>query len=434
MKKFLYLLLVVTSISLLLLGCSKGNKKEDESEKGGSSLESIEGVWEGVIQIPNQPLPIHIQFSKDGGTLSIPVQGLNQHPFAKAKLSDSNLSLATELQGKHITFDGKVDNEKISGTFKQQGQSFPFELKKGTAEASKEVGDPVQMEVEGGTMKGLLTTPQGEGPFPIMIIIAGSGPTDRDGNTTILPGKNNGLKMLAEDLAANGVASIRYDKRGLGQNLDIGVKEVDLRFEHFIHDVESWVQFVKKDSRFSRVGIIGHSEGSLIGMIAADKTDVDTYISISGAGRPMDEVLREQLAQLPASQLQESEDILDKLKHGEQVKSVSSDLQFLFRPSIQPYLISWLKYNPQEQLKKLDVPVFIINGTNDLQVPVKEAEFLHKAQPNSELYIIEGMNHVLKDAPQDPEGNNATYTNPDLPLSDGLVEHIIEFLEKNKVL
>ncbi|MEH7344649.1 alpha/beta hydrolase [Bacillus sp. JJ1532] len=436
MKKLSYLLFVMLSVSLLLLGCSKGNKKEEvASEKGGSSLESIEGVWEGVIQIPNQPLPIQLEFSTDGGTLSIPAQGLDKYPFAKVKLTDSSLSLAMELQGQHITFDGKVENEKIAGTFKQQGQSFPFELTKGTAEESKEVGDPVQMEVKDGTMNGLLTTPQGEGPFPIMIIIAGSGPTDKDGNTTILPGKNNSLKMLAEDLAANGVASIRYDKRGIGQNVSLGGKEEDVRFDHFIQDVESWVQFARGDNRFSKVGIIGHSEGSLIGMTAASKTNADTYISVSGAGRPADQVLIEQLeAQLPANQLQESKDILDKLKHGEIVKSVSTELQFLFRPSIQPYIISWLQYNPQEQLKKLECPVFIINGTHDLQVPVKEAEALHAAKPDSELFIIEGMNHVLKDSPKDPEGNSATYTNPDLPLADGLVERLMEFLEKNNVL
>lgn len=427
---------MVLSISLLLLGCSKENKKEVEtSEKGGSSLGSIEGRWEGSIKIPNQPLPIIIQFSSDGGTISIPIQGVNEYPLSEVKLTDTSLSFSMDMQGQHITFDGKVENEVISGTFKQQGQSFPFKLKKGKDEVTKEVGEAVQVEVKDGTMHGLLQTPQGEGPFPVMIIIAGSGPTDKDGNSAALPGKNNSLKMLAEDLAAHGVASIRYDKRGIGKNLSLVGKEEDLRFEHLIDDAASWAQFAKEDKRFSKVGIIGHSEGSLIGMVAASKANADAFISIAGVGRPIDQVLLEQLAvQLPSNLLQESKDILEKLKQGEQVKTISAELQSLFRPSVQPYMISWLQYNPQEQLQKLNIPVFIVNGDRDIQVPVMDAEALHKAKKDSEFFIVEGMNHVLKDAPEDREGNIATYTNPDLPLAKGLMDNIISFLEKNEVL
>lgn len=309
------------------------------------------------------------------------------------------------------------------------------EKMKGKDEVTKEVGEAVQVEVKGGTMHGLLQTPQGEGPFPVMIIIAGSGPTDKDGNSAVLPGKNDSLKMLAEDLAAQGVASIRYDKRGIGKNRSLGGEEEDIRFEHFIDDAKSWAQFAKEDKRFSKVGIIGHSEGSLIGMVAASKANADTFISIAGAGRSIDQVLLEQLAaQLPPNLLQESEDILEKLKQGEQVETFSVELQSLFRPSVQPYMISWLQYNPQEELQKLNCPVLIVNGNRDIQVSVLDAEALHKAKKDSELFIVEGMNHVLKEAPEDREGNMATYTNPDLPLAKNLIDNIISFLEKNEIL
>ncbi|MBS4192087.1 alpha/beta hydrolase [Bacillus sp. FJAT-49705] len=430
------LLCVVVSLSLLLLGCSQENKKEIETkEKGGSSLKSIEGKWEGSIQIPNQPLPIIVQFSSKGGTISIPVQGGDQYPLSNVKLIDSSLSFSMDIQGQHITFNGKVEGEKITGTFKQQGQSLPFELMKASDDKAEEVGEAVQIELKDGTMQGVLTTPQGNGPFPIMIIIAGSGPTDKDGNSAALPGKNDSLKMLAKDLAAHGVASIRYDKRGIGQNVNLGGKEEDMRFDHFIKDASSWVEFAKGDKSFSKVGIIGHSEGSLIGMIAASETDADAFISIAGVGRLIDQVLLEQLeGQMPENLLQESKDILDKLKIGEEVQSVSTELQSLFRRSVQPYMISWLQYNPQEQLQKLDIPVFIVNGDRDIQVPVTDAEVLHKAKKDSELFIVEGMNHVLKEAPEDREGNIATYSNPTLPLAKGLMDNIIGFLEKNEVL
>ncbi|KAB2336028.1 alpha/beta hydrolase [Cytobacillus depressus] len=432
MKRSFYFLFIVFSMFVLLIGCNKDNQKE---KKGESSMEKIEGRWEGAIQIPNLALPIIIQFSTEGGTISIPVQGLENYPLANVKLTDSTLIFGMEIQGQHMTFNGEVENEKISGTFKQQGQSFPFELKKTDEVASEEAGEAVHVNLEDGELKGLLLTPNGEGPFPVMIIIAGSGPTDKDGNSFVLPGKNNSLKMLAEDLAEQGVASIRYDKRGIGQNARLMEKEEDIRFNDYINDAAAWVKLAKGDQRFSSVGIIGHSEGSLIGMSAANDASADAFISIAGAGRPIDQVLLEQLdGQLSANLLQESKDVLEKLKQGEQVKGVSADLQSLFRPSVQPYMISWLQYNPQEQLQKLNCPVLIVNGNRDIQVPVKDAEALHNAKKDSQLLIVEGMNHVLKEAPEDREGNMSAYTNPELPLAKGLIDHIIGFLESNNLL
>ena len=207
-------------------------------------------------------------------------------------------------------------------------------------------------------------------------------------------------------------------------------KEEDLRFTHYIDDAAAWVQFAKNDARFSKVGIIGHSEGSLIGMVAAEQADADVFISIAGAGRPIDQVLMEQLdAQLPANLLEESNMILEALKQGEQVETISTELQSLFRSSAQPYMISWLHYDPAEQLKKLQIPVLLVNGNRDIQVPVKDAELLHDAKKDAELLIVDKMNHILKESPEDREGNSATYGNPDLPLAQGLMDGIINFLK-----
>jgi pimeloyl-ACP methyl ester carboxylesterase len=395
-------------------------------------MEKIEGKWEGAIKVPNQPLSIIIQFSKDGGKISIPVQGLNDYPFKTVKLTDADLFFDVNIQGITITFDGKVNDDKISGTFVQQGQSFPFELTKGSKVQTEavEAGDPVQVKIKDGTMQGLLQMPEGKGPFPVMIIIAGSGPTDRNGNSSLLPGKNNSLKMLAENLATQGIASIRYDKRAIGQNKSLAGKEEDIRFDNFIDDAAAWVQFAKEDQRFSKVGIIGHSEGSLIGMVAANHAKADSFISIAGAGRTIDEVLLEQLeTQLPPKLKVEAKDILEKLKQGKQVPTVSAELQIIFRPSVQPYIISWLRYNPQEELAKLTCPVLILNGDRDLQVPIKDAEALHQAKKESQMLIVKNMNHILKEAPEDRERNIAAYSNPDLSLAKGLIDGIVSFLK-----
>lgn len=415
-------------VFLLLTACSK--EKEEASEM--SSLENIEGVWEGSINIPEQPLPIIVEFEKDKGTISIPVQGLSDYPLTGVKLDESDVFFNMNIQGQKLTFVGKVEQEKIMGTFTQQGQDFPFELVKGSKEVEVDKGSLVEVKVKDGTMSGQLEIPQGEGPFPLLVIIAGSGPTDRNGNSIALPGKNNSLKMLAEDLAGNGVATIRYDKRGVGKNTSLAGKEEDLRFDQYIDDAAAWVQLAKNDKRFSKVGIIGHSEGSLIGMVASQKVDTDVFISIAGAGRPIDQVLLEQLqAQLPANLMEESTDILEKLKQGEQVKTVSQELQSVFRSSVQPYMISWLKYDPAEQLQKLNGPVLIVNGNLDIQVPVKDAELLHQTKKDSEILIVDKMNHILKEAPADREGNVATYSNPNLPLAKGLVDGIVDFLQEH---
>lgn len=437
MKRPLAIICIIVSAFALMVGCRTEDAVQvEEKSKEVSSLKAIEGRWEGDIKIPNQPLPIIVHFTNNDGTISIPVQGLNEFPLTSVKLSKSDLFFDMEIQNQKITFDGKVDQERISGTFVQNGQAFPFELLKKSNQAveEKESGEIVQADLKNGTIKGLLETPKNEGPFPVMIIIAGSGPTDKDGNTIANPGKNNSLKMLAESLAEKGIASIRYDKRGIGENMQLAGKEKDLRFEQYIDDAAAWAQFAKKDGRFSKVGIIGHSEGSLIGMAAAKKTETDIFISLAGAGEPIDQVLIKQLEeQLTPTLLTESKDILAKLKQGKQVGTVSADLQSVFRPSVQPYMISWIQYNPIELVKELNIPVLIVNGNRDIQVPATNAKALHKEKSDSELLILEKMNHVLKEAPADRKGNLATYTNPELPLSPGLVNGIIEFLNKNDI-
>src|SRR5690606_2523987 len=152
-------------------------------------------------------------------------------------------------------------------------------------------GTPVVRQVEEGSMAVRFLTPEGKGPFPVMLMLSGSGPTDKNGNSMIVPGKNNGLKMVAEELAQQGIATIRYDKRGVGDNIGLLVKEEDLRFDDYIEDASAWIGYAKSQDMFSSVGVIGHSEGSLIGMIAAERQQAASFISLAGVGRPADEIL-----------------------------------------------------------------------------------------------------------------------------------------------
>ena len=276
------------------------------------------------------------------------------------------------------------------------------------------------LQTSTGELSGTLTVPILKGTFPVALIIAGSGPTDRNGNNPQM--KNNSLLLLAHELAAQGIASIRYDKRGIGKSASAMISEEQLSFENYVEDANAWASELKADPRFNRLIIVGHSEGSLIGMLASEKADV--FVSLAGAGRSIDVILKEQLAEQLSGKkklLRAANEGLSKLKEGKLVEDAPVELFGLFRPSIQPYMMSWMKYDPAVEICNLKIPIVIVQGTTDLQVKEEDAVILFKAHPlNARLIIIENMNHVLKIAPLDRAKNIETYSNPELPLAEEL--------------
>ena len=236
--------------------------------------------------------------------------------------------------------------------------------------------------------------------------------------------------MLAEALGKEGIATLRYDKRAIGKSAAAGLKEADLRFDHYVNDAKDWVTYLRNEQKFSSVTVIGHSEGSLIGMIASQEKNVSKYVSIAGAGQSADKILRIQLKNLPPALLITTNTILESLAGGKTVDNTPPELNTLFRPSVQPYLISWFKYDPQKEIAKLKIPVLIIQGTTDIQVSTDDANLLSKAIPSAKLVVINGMNHIFKEAPADRQQNIVTYTNPDLPIKKELAENIVAFIKK----
>ena len=295
------------------------------------------------------------------------------------------------------------------------------------------VEESATLTTPSGVIHGTIDLPSGTGPFPVVLIIAGSGPTDRDGNSAMLAGKNNSLKMLAQSLATANIASLRFDKRGIAASAAAGPKEADLRFENYVDDAAAWVEQLRHDKRFSTVTIIGHSEGALIGAIAAARTHPNAFISVAGVGRSAGLVLREQInGKLPAQLFQANENILRELEAGRTTEDVPPALKSMYRASVQPYLISWFKYNPVEVVASIKEPILICQGTTDIQVAVEEAEALKKAAPTAKLVIIQGMNHVLKTVPADTVKQTASYSDPALPINVELMKSIIEFVPRAK--
>jgi pimeloyl-ACP methyl ester carboxylesterase len=288
---------------------------------------------------------------------------------------------------------------------------------------------PITLDTGTGELFGSLLLPKSETPVPVVLIISGSGPTDRDGNNPD-GGRNDSLKRLAWVLAKHNIASVRYDKRGVAASLAATPDERNLSVEAYVSDAEAWGRKLKNDPRFGQLILLGHSEGALIASLAAPSVDAAAVISMSGSARPIDEVLRQQLSnRLPPPLMLRSNELLDSLKAGHTDDNVPPQLQVIFRPSVQPYLISLFRQDPAAAFAKLKMPALIIQGSNDIQVGVGDARMLKAAKPDAELALIEGMNHVMRIVPNDVKRQMASYKDPQLPLAAELGTRILGFID-----
>lgn len=285
----------------------------------------------------------------------------------------------------------------------------------------------VELRTPTGTIHGSLLVPAVAGRLPVVLIVAGSGPTDRDGNQPRL--LNDSLKQLAQGLAAEGIATLRYDKRGVASSRPAGPAEQDLRFGQYVDDAARWIEFLRLDGRFHPVAVAGHSEGATIGALAAAKTQAAAFVSIAGMARRAPEILRTQLRpRLPQQFWEESERILAALERGETTADVPKELMIIYRPSVQPYLISWFRQSPVEAVAKLAVPVLVVQGTADIQVAVGEGEALRAAARNAEYFAVPGMSHALKAATEDPATQMKGLTDPTVPIDARLAPRIASFV------
>ncbi len=404
----------------------------------------VAGRWAGHIEIPGGRLEVSVTLETGAtgawtGTADIPAQGARGLPLADISIDGRSVSFRLAVGQGDPTFTGTLsdDGAGIAGTFTQAGASLPFELIRTDAVAAAPtpiasmIGDPYDLETPTGTLRGTLLLPEQPGPHPVALLIAGSGPTDRDGNSGMMPGgRNDSLALLAEGLAERGIASVRYDKRGIAASAPAGpATEAEMTLDMYVDDAEGWVRRLREDPRFADITVIGHSEGSLIGMLAAERAGADGFVSIAGPGRRAREVLREQLRpQLPPDLWDESERILAELEDGRVAGDVPDPLAALYRGSIQPYLISWFRYDPAREIARLRIPTLIAQGTTDVQVGTADAEALHAARPDAALVIVDGMNHVLKMVPPDPVTQMASYSDPSLPVAPELISRIGEFI------
>ena len=273
---------------------------------------------------------------------------------------------------------------------------------------------------------GTLLTPKAIDAPKLAIIIAGSGPTDRDGNQNFM--RNNSLKKLSESLTTAGIATFRYDKRIVKQITNNNI-DPNIKFDDFVTDAISVVDYFKQSNAFSNIYIIGHSQGSLVGMMAA-KDRADGFISIAGSGQSIDAVITEQISLMDPSLTDATTKAFKSLKAGQLTTDYPPALTPIFKADVQPFIMSWMKYDPQKIITSLKIPVLIINGTNDLQVSTAEAELLKKAANNSEIKIIDKMNHVLFIINGDKLVNSKSYNESSRNISEELIISISSFIGK----
>lgn len=256
---------------------------------------------------------------------------------------------------------------------------------------------------------------------PLVIWVHGSGGVNRDGNTP------NYIKQFRDEINKKEIAFFSYDKRTANIKNVKFIQEDGIYFSDFVSDLKEVINKFKDDKRFSEIILAGHSQGSLIAMLALE--NVDKYISIAGAGETIDKTLvRQVTAQSPAfGKL--TEQYIKELKENGSIKSVNPNLMSLFAPQNQPFLISWMNLDPIKEITKVKIPTLIINGDKDIQVQISDAENLKKAKPDATLVIIKNMNHPLKNIEKD-EDNLKSYMSADYTISNELIETIENFIKK----
>lgn len=272
-------------------------------------------------------------------------------------------------------------------------------------------------------LPGTLTFTQEK--VPLIIWVHGSGNVDKDGNQAGTPVKANYIKQFRDAVNKENIAFFSFDKRTANKKNREYLKGT--KITGFAEDVKTVVNHFKDENRFSKIILAGHSQGSLIAMLALK--NVDKYISIAGAGETIDKTIVKQIGKNNAILGEAAQEQFDSLKIHKKITIVNPFLISIFAKQNQKFLYSWMQINPVEEIKKINIPVLIVQGDKDLQVKIADAEILHQANQNSELVIIKNMNHGLKDIKKN-EDNLASYYSDSYPISTKLIDVITKFVKK----
>ena len=269
---------------------------------------------------------------------------------------------------------------------------------------------------------------------PMVLIIPGSGPTDRDGNSPLGVAAAP-YRLLAEEMGKRGISSVRIDKRGMFGSKGAIPDANKVTIADYAADIHAWVASIRKSTGVKCVWVLGHSEGGMVALVAAQRPkDICGVMTVAAVGRKVGTVMRDQLRANPANApiLDAALGAIDALEAGKRVDSATlpAPLQTLFNDDVQPFLIDLFAEDPAGLAAALKVPLLIVQGDKDIQVSVDDAKSLAAAQPKAGLALLPGVNHVLKlPAGEDRAANLRAYADPSLPIAPSVVEAIAKFVK-----
>ena len=405
------------------------------------------GRWTGGLDFGQGREDFSLRILPEGGLFDLPGQRLYGYPLSAIRREGSRIEFAlfagkaggspATSTGGALIFSGELGAgpdgaPRIAGSISRSGVvNGKFDLE--PAPAAVEPGESsYSVDTGRGILPGTLLLPAGPGPFPVVLILAGAGTTDRDGNNYSVPGKNDALKQLAEALRERGVASLRYDKRGSGEAYYLVAKEEDLRFDDYVKDAAAALAALHADRRFSRLVVAGHTEGALVAAAALAEPGapaVDGLALLCASGKSAVETVGAAVAGAPASLKAEGEAIMAALRAGKTYPHPSPYFADFFRPSFQPYLASWFKYDLRAELRADKAPLLLVQGNRDFQTTLADFELLVRDRPDAAAYVIPDMNHALKVVGPDLNDNYRAFTDPSFHVAPQLVEVLAAFAE-----
>jgi len=419
------------------------------SETQENADQALEGSWDGFLSYKGQDMAIKLYFLKEDtgwfGRMDIPPQ--NAFDLALGSVSFSAGTLKATLPGQTpLAMEAVLAGTTLSGGFSQGPATGSIRAtRSGDADSlrsamkAREVAaiaalDPaivsqeVSIKVSGGLLYGTLSRPLDGTASSAVLIIPGSGPTDRDGNSTLLPGKNDSLLLLGNELVKSGLMVLRVDKRAIGKSTWSGLREEDLTLDLMADDAAAWLAYLRGQPGIEQVAAIGHSEGALVALLAADVARPDALVLLAPISANLFDTLFKQLAGAPEDYLRRVRFIYEELRAGRYVSEVDADLLSLFRPSVQPYMRSFIERQPAALLASQNIPTLVVAGGRDLQIALSDITILASARPDVRFMLFDDMNHVLKTVSPELADNQAAYSQPSYPLAEGLVSGITGFL------
>ena len=427
----------------------------------------VEGYWKGQIDLGVQKLEMAFNIKVvEGGfvsTLDVPAQGAFDVPVDKTDFYKGHIDL--RMDAMNATYSGQLKDRTIEGTFTQHGMSFPLNLEWAVKEAKQvrpqDPKPPFNYQIEevtfvnpkeGNTLAGTLTIPEGEGPFPAVVLVSGSGQQNRDEELM----NHRPFWVIADYLSRRGIAVLRYDDRGMGGSTGEVMNATSLDFSY---DAEAAFDYLsnRKEINASQVGILGHSEGGVINfMVAEHRPEVSFLISLAGPAVKGLEVLKEQQKAILRAQGMTEEMIQFSANTNAQMFDIieaSSDravADSLLRQLVKgwgyneelteqtvgqmasPWMYYFLKYDPTEAIVKTNCPALLLNGSKDLQVIASqnlsgyEKIIAEYGKTNLTLREFPGLNHLFQHC---ETGAPNEYASIDETISPEVLEMMVEFVK-----